>query len=42
MGVSIFRIGLNRPDLGCWQLTLMTAVNLVIRASEHFEPDRVK
>ena len=22
MGVGIFRIGLNRPDLGCWRLTL--------------------
>ena len=22
MGVGIFRIGLNRTDLGCWRLTL--------------------
>ena len=22
MGVGIFRIGLNRPDLSCWRLTL--------------------
>ena len=25
MGVGIFRIGLNWPDLGCWRLTLKVA-----------------
>ena len=27
MGVGIFRIGLNRTDVGCWRLTLKLIVN---------------
>ena len=27
MGVGTFRIGLNRPDLGFWRLTLIAVSN---------------
>ena len=35
MGVGIFWIGLNRPDLGCWRLTLRSRVWIVVRPTEN-------
>ena len=36
MGVGIFRIGLNRPDLGCWRLILSEDGNLSVTAFRNF------
>ena len=40
IGVGIFRIGLNRPDLGCWQLTLNEGLRYPVFGANYYSDSK--